>query len=181
MASSTASVTRVVANVSQKQTKTGTVAARPVVAAKHSSFAARASFTTRPRAMVCSSSQVVAVLDSTLDEILATEPEAPEPTPAGMNRYETMVMMLADASDEEVTAEIEKIEACLAEAGAVSIESLNRGRQPLAYNINGSPEAIYVQVNYFGPGAAPKHFEKVQATPTLGDRKLVIRFMTHKQ
>ncbi|KAK3277452.1 hypothetical protein CYMTET_14542 [Cymbomonas tetramitiformis] len=181
MASSTASVTRVVANISQKQSKTGAVTARPVVAAKHSSFAARASFTTRPRALVCSSSQVVAVLDSTIDEILAAEPDAPEPTPEGMNRYETMVMILADASDEEVTAEIEKVEAVLGEAGAVSIESLNRGRQPLAYNIKGSPEAIYVQVNYFGPGAAPKHFETVQSIPVLGDRKLIIRFMTHKQ
>jgi len=180
MASSTASVTRVIAHAAPKQSKTGAVAARPVLAAKSSSFASRATFTTRPRAVVCSSKQVVAVLESPIDEILA-EPDAPEPTPPGMNRYETMVMMLADATDDEVTTEIEKIESVLSEAGAVSIECLNRGRQPLAYNINGSPEAIYVQVNYFAPGAAPQHFEKVQAIPVIGDRKLIIRFMTHKQ
>ena len=37
---------------------------------------------------------------------------------------------------------------------------------------------VYVQFNYVAPGLAAKALETELAAPVLGDRKLVMRFMT---
>eukprot|EP00238_Polyblepharides_amylifera_P000105 CAMPEP_0196572116 /NCGR_PEP_ID=MMETSP1081-20130531/2221_1 /TAXON_ID=36882 /ORGANISM="Pyramimonas amylifera, Strain CCMP720" /LENGTH=186 /DNA_ID=CAMNT_0041889321 /DNA_START=107 /DNA_END=667 /DNA_ORIENTATION=- len=101
------------------------------------------------------------------------------PVPMGMKRYETMFLMLPDASEDEISKEIVKLEEIVTLNGAVHVDTLNRGRQPLAYNIKGFPEAVYVQMNYIAPGTAPKQLETEIAKPVLGDRKLTMRFMTH--
>eukprot|EP00241_Pyramimonas_parkeae_P009326 CAMPEP_0114251396 /NCGR_PEP_ID=MMETSP0058-20121206/15247_1 /TAXON_ID=36894 /ORGANISM="Pyramimonas parkeae, CCMP726" /LENGTH=119 /DNA_ID=CAMNT_0001365193 /DNA_START=217 /DNA_END=576 /DNA_ORIENTATION=+ len=99
--------------------------------------------------------------------------------PAGMKRYETMFLLQPDASEEEITKEINKVEGIVNTAGAAHVETLNRGRQPLAYNMQGFPEAIYVQMNYVAPSAAALSLQTEIARPILGDRKLIMRFMTH--
>jgi ribosomal protein S6 len=98
--------------------------------------------------------------------------------PLGMKRYETMFLMLPDASEDELAKEIAKWESLLLEHGAAHVETLNRGRQPVAYSIKGFPEVVYVQFNYVAPGLAAKALETELAAPVLGDRKLVMRFMT---
>jgi len=107
-------------------------------------------------------------------------PGKPVKLPRGLNSYETMFLMLPDATDEETTIEVQKIESCLTENGAEEVEVQIRGRQPLAYDMAGHEEALYVQMNYLSPGKAPHNLETMLATPTLGDRKLVMRFMTHR-
>ena len=39
-------------------------------------------------------------------------------------------------------------------------------------------QVVYVQFNYVAPGLAAKALETELAAPVLGDRKLVMRFMT---
>eukprot|EP00240_Pyramimonas_obovata_P006877 CAMPEP_0118932784 /NCGR_PEP_ID=MMETSP1169-20130426/10619_1 /TAXON_ID=36882 /ORGANISM="Pyramimonas obovata, Strain CCMP722" /LENGTH=182 /DNA_ID=CAMNT_0006875485 /DNA_START=86 /DNA_END=634 /DNA_ORIENTATION=+ len=152
--------------------------AKAVLPARQSAFAgcSRVTFATRSRAQTLKASKVVATVALPMDAA-----ELPEeiPVPKGMKRYETMFLMLPDASEEELAKEIAKLEGMIQASGAAHIDTLNRGRQPLAYNIKGFPEAVYVQMNYIAPSVAAPSLEREIAKPTLGDRKLIMRFMTH--
>ena len=46
-----------------------------------------------------------------------------------------MFLILPDASDEEITKVVGTCEGYVTDNGAVHVETLNRGRQPLAYLI----------------------------------------------
>eukprot|EP00850_Spirogloea_muscicola_P001838 SM000007S20798 [mRNA] locus=s7:262388:263114:- [translate_table: standard] len=60
---------------------------------------------------------------------------APREYPPGMARYETMVVLRPDLSDEERVALTERYEEALVAGGALDVEMFNRGIQPLAYSI----------------------------------------------
>mmetsp|Transcript_42517 Transcript_42517/g.70958 ORF Transcript_42517/g.70958 Transcript_42517/m.70958 type:complete len:183 (-) Transcript_42517:112-660(-) len=152
--------------------------AKAVLPARQSAFAGRSRvvLATRSRAQPLQASKIVATMAPSMETA-----EVPDeiPVPKGMKRYETMFLMLPDASEEELAKEIAKVEGMIKAAGAAHVDTLNRGRQPLAYNIKGFPEAVYVQMNYIAPSNAAPGLEREIAKPTLGDRKLIMRFMTH--
>eukprot|EP00271_Cylindrocystis_brebissonii_P014423 TRINITY_DN35777_c0_g1_i1.p1 TRINITY_DN35777_c0_g1~~TRINITY_DN35777_c0_g1_i1.p1 ORF type:complete len:203 (+),score=34.96 TRINITY_DN35777_c0_g1_i1:92-700(+) len=59
----------------------------------------------------------------------------PREYPPGMQRYESMVILRPDLSEDERVAVIDRYEEALIVGGAVDVEMFNRGMQPLAYNI----------------------------------------------
>lgn len=155
-----------------------TPVAKAVLPARQSTFTgcSRVTLATRSRSQTLRASKIVATVALPMESA-----DVPEeiPVPKGMKRYETMFLMLPDASEEELAKEIAKVENMIKASGAAHVDTLNRGRQPLAYNIKGFPEAVYVQMNYIAPSAAAPGLEREIAKPTLGDRKLIMRFMTH--
>eukprot|EP00475_Leptophrys_vorax_P002975 TRINITY_DN11706_c0_g1_i1.p2 TRINITY_DN11706_c0_g1~~TRINITY_DN11706_c0_g1_i1.p2 ORF type:complete len:190 (+),score=3.13 TRINITY_DN11706_c0_g1_i1:367-936(+) len=60
--------------------------------------------------------------------------ERPE-YPAGMYRYESMVVLRPDLTEEERVSLTERYEESLVAGGALDVEIYNRGMQPLAYSI----------------------------------------------
>ncbi|GJP55985.1 hypothetical protein CLOM_g16122 [Closterium sp. NIES-68] len=55
--------------------------------------------------------------------------------PAGVHRYEAMVVLRPDLTDDERVALTERYEEFLVAGGALDVEIFNRGMQPLAYSI----------------------------------------------
>ncbi|GBG64635.1 hypothetical protein CBR_g45689 [Chara braunii] len=63
------------------------------------------------------------------------DPVEPRQYPPGLNRYETMVVIRPDMTEEERIALTERYEEAMITGGAMDVEMFNRGMQPLAYNI----------------------------------------------
>eukprot|EP00897_Mesotaenium_endlicherianum_P005517 jgi/Mesen1/4994/ME000248S04276 len=59
----------------------------------------------------------------------------PRKYPPGLSRYESMVVLRPDLSEDERNALTERYEEYLVAGGAIDVEMFNRGMQPLAYNI----------------------------------------------
>jgi small subunit ribosomal protein S6 len=55
--------------------------------------------------------------------------------PPGLQKYETMVVLRPDLTEEERIALTERYEEAMVAGGALDVEMYNRGMQPLAYNI----------------------------------------------
>lgn len=73
--------------------------------------------------------------------------------PPGMVRYESMVVVRPDVTDEERLAFTQRYEEFLVAGGAMFVEMFNRGMQPLAYNIKtknmGGQLSRYLDGMYF--------------------------------
>eukprot|EP00270_Netrium_digitus_P003947 TRINITY_DN147_c0_g1_i1.p1 TRINITY_DN147_c0_g1~~TRINITY_DN147_c0_g1_i1.p1 ORF type:complete len:194 (+),score=28.83 TRINITY_DN147_c0_g1_i1:36-584(+) len=59
----------------------------------------------------------------------------PRQYPRGLQRYESMVVLRPDLTEEQRVALTERYEEALIAGGALDVEMFNRGMQPLAYNI----------------------------------------------
>lgn len=90
--------------------------------------------------------------------------------------YETMYILRADLSDEQVDQAITKYQTLLREHGAENLETQHRGKRRLAYEIQKQRDGIYIQMNYQVKGSAIAVLERAMR---LSEE--VIRYMTLKQ
>ncbi|BAZ66351.1 MAG: 30S ribosomal protein S6 [Pelatocladus maniniholoensis HA4357-MV3] len=90
--------------------------------------------------------------------------------------YETMYILRPDLGDEQVEQIIAKYENLLREQGADTIQSQNRGKRRLAYEIQRQRDGIYIQLNYTGPG---KMIAVLERAMRLSEE--VIRYLTLNQ
>ncbi|MCP6758985.1 30S ribosomal protein S6 [Pelatocladus sp. BLCC-F211] len=90
--------------------------------------------------------------------------------------YETMYILRPDLGDEQVEQIIAKYENLLREQGADKIQSQNRGKRRLAYEIQRQRDGIYIQLNYTGPG---KMIAVLERAMRLSEE--VIRYLTLNQ
>ncbi|WP_337886061.1 30S ribosomal protein S6 [Fischerella thermalis] len=90
--------------------------------------------------------------------------------------YETMYILRPDLGDEQVEQIISKYENLLREQGADNIQSQNRGKRRLAYEIKKQRDGIYIQLNYTGPG---KMIAVLERAMRLSEE--VIRYLTINQ
>ena len=60
------------------------------------------------------------------------------------------------------------------------MESINRGRQRLAYAIKGSTDAQFVLYSYLAPPACTKAVLEALAAPSIGDEKACLRYMASR-
>ncbi|CAI5530713.1 unnamed protein product [Closterium sp. Naga37s-1] len=80
---------------------------------------------------------VVAPRNVAMADSLTAEEEgaARQSYPAGVHRYEAMVVLRPDLTEDERVALTERYEEFLVAGGALDVEIFNRGMQPLAYSI----------------------------------------------
>jgi small subunit ribosomal protein S6 len=90
--------------------------------------------------------------------------------------YETMYILRPDLGDEQVEQIVSKYENLLREQGADNIQSQNRGKRRLAYEIKKQRDGIYIQLNYTGPG---KMIAVLERAMRLSEE--VIRYLTINQ
>lgn len=123
----------------------------------------------RPRGVTAQStlSQPVAAQSTTQDEI-----------PVGHQRYETMLVLRPDLTDEDRDVELAKFEAFLAKQGGSGVNAMVRGRQNLAYPIKKFWEGIYVLYEYAAPRRASPAVQKYLSTPIVGAEYNILRHMT---
>jgi small subunit ribosomal protein S6 len=91
------------------------------------------------------------------------------------DKYEIMYILRPDLSDEQADASIEKYRSILETNGATEMDTQQRGKRRLAYQIGKSRDGIYVQVNYTGTG---KEVAPLERAMRLSED--VIRYLTLK-
>ena len=91
-----------------------------------------------------------------------------------MNSYETLFIIDAALSDEEIKALCEKFTALIAENGTVG-EVNEWGRRRLAYPINDKNEGYYVLVNFTAKPEFPAELERIFGITEGIMRSIVIR------
>lgn len=100
--------------------------------------------------------------------------------PADHVRYETMIILRPDMTDEDRDKELAKFEAFLNNQECKEIKALVRGRQPLAYPIYGNWEGIYVLYTYAARASVSPKVQKMLSTPESGNEKTLLRHMTFR-
>src|SRR5579883_346566 len=90
--------------------------------------------------------------------------------------YETMYILRPDLTEEQVAQAVNKYENLLREQGSDNIQTQNRGKRRLAYEISRQRDGIYIQMNYTAPGKAIAILERAMR---LSEE--VIRYLTIKQ
>jgi small subunit ribosomal protein S6 len=97
-----------------------------------------------------------------------------------MNSYETLFVVDATLSEEDVKATVEKFTALIAENG--TIESVDEwGKRKLAYPINDKNDGYYVLVNFKSEGEFPSELERVFGINEYILRSIVIRHIEDKK
>jgi small subunit ribosomal protein S6 len=91
------------------------------------------------------------------------------------DKYEIMYILTPELSDDRATEAIEKYRAILEANGATEMETQQRGKRRLAYQIGKNRDGIYVQVNYTGTG---KEVAPLERAMRLSED--VIRYLTLK-
>lgn len=96
-------------------------------------------------------------------------------------RYETMLILRPDILEEEQDQELAKLEAFLAKNGATDFKCMVRGRQRIAYPIDGDWFGIYVLCTYNALPTTVKALEEQLSAPVAGNaKKNVVRQATFK-
>lgn len=98
--------------------------------------------------------------------------------PAGHQRYETMIVLRPDLSDEDRDVELAKFEAFLSKEGGSDVNAMVRGRQRLAYPIKKFWDGIFVLYDYTAPRKASQAVQKYLSTPIVGSEMNILRHMT---
>ena len=97
-----------------------------------------------------------------------------------MNSYETLFVVDATISEEDVKATVEKFTALIAENG--TIDSVDEwGKRKLAYPINYKTEGYYVLVNFKSEGAFTAELERLFGINEYILRSIVIRHIDDKK
>ena len=91
------------------------------------------------------------------------------------DKYEIMYILRPDLSDDQANEAIEKYKAILETNGATEMDTQQRGKRRLAYQIGKNRDGIYVQVNYTGTG---KEVAPLERAMRLSED--VIRYLTLK-
>nr|YP_010330453.1 ribosomal protein S6 [Rhodella violacea]UNJ18169.1 ribosomal protein S6 [Rhodella violacea] len=77
-----------------------------------------------------------------------------------LNKYETILILKSDLSEESITELINEYQGLLINNGAKNIFIQNRGRRHLIYSIKQYHDGIFVQVNYEGNGLVIQQVSK---------------------
>ena len=97
-----------------------------------------------------------------------------------MNSYETLFVVDATLSEEDVKATVEKFTALIAQNG--TIDSIDEwGKRKLAYPINDKNEGYYVLGNFKSEGEFPSELERVFGINEYILRSIVIRHIEDKK
>lgn len=97
-----------------------------------------------------------------------------------MNSYETLFVVDATLSEEDVKATVEKFTALIAENG--TIDSVDEwGKRKLAYPINDKNDGYYVLVNFKSEGEFPSELERLFGINEYILRSIVIRHIEDKK
>ena len=97
-----------------------------------------------------------------------------------MNSYETLFVVDATLSEEDVKATVEKFTSLIAENG--TIDSIDEwGKRKLAYPINDKNDGYYVLVNFKSEGEFPSELERVFGINEYILRSIVIRHIEDKK
>ena len=97
-----------------------------------------------------------------------------------MNSYETLFVVDATLSEEDVKATVEKFTALIAQNG--TIDSIDEwGKRKLAYPINDKNDGYYVLVNFKSEGEFPSELERVFGINEYILRSIVIRHIEDKK
>lgn len=88
-------------------------------------------------------------------------------------KYETVIILRANLSEEETAAQVEKYKNLIAENGTV--ENVDEwGKRRLAYPINDETEGYYVQYNYTAGTSFPAEFDRQLKISDVVLRSLII-------
>ena len=97
-----------------------------------------------------------------------------------MNSYETLFVVDATLTEEDVKATVEKFTALIAENG--TIDSVDEwGKRKLAYPINDKNDGYYVLVNFKSEGEFPAELERLFGINENILRSIVIRLIEDKK
>lgn len=91
-----------------------------------------------------------------------------------INSYESLFIVNATMSDDEIKAAVEKFTALIADNGEV-VKVDEWGKRKLAYPINDMPEGYYVLVNFKSVAEFPSELER-----RFGIDDAIIRYMVTK-
>jgi len=94
------------------------------------------------------------------------------------NRYETMVVLRPDMTEEQRDMELAKFEAFLKKEEARDIKVTVRGKQRLAYPIKRFAEGIYVLYTYSAGPTVANSVQRMLSTPEAGAELNILRHMT---
>lgn len=120
------------------------------------------------RGQTCRSQAAQAVLEETT-------------LPATYVRYETMIVLRPDLTNEARDVQLAKFETFLNSEECLEISALVRGRQPLAYPIKGNWEGIYVLYAYAAKPSVSQAVQTLLSTPEAGGENTILRHMTFRQ
>eukprot|EP00218_Dolichomastix_sp_CCMP3274_P005622 CAMPEP_0170163996 /NCGR_PEP_ID=MMETSP0033_2-20121228/77877_1 /TAXON_ID=195969 /ORGANISM="Dolichomastix tenuilepis, Strain CCMP3274" /LENGTH=183 /DNA_ID=CAMNT_0010401633 /DNA_START=446 /DNA_END=997 /DNA_ORIENTATION=- len=101
---------------------------------------------------------------------------ATESYPKGYKRYELMLLLRPSATDEERANEVMDYEKFLTENGAMDIDVVNRGLQPLAYEIQKFVDAYFSLITYVAPPECSVKLQGKLSEPSLDGMKIVMRY-----
>lgn len=101
--------------------------------------------------------------------------------PANYVRYETMIVLRPDMTNEARDMQLAKFETFLNSEACTEINAVVRGRQPLAYPMKGHWEGIYVLYTYAGKASVSQAVQKLLSTREAGSETNVLRHMTFRQ
>lgn len=91
-----------------------------------------------------------------------------------INKYETIFIVDATLSDEQIAATVEKFKSLI--AGAGEIESVDEwGKRRLAYPINDITEGYYTLVNFSAKSDFPQELERIYNITDGVLRSIVIK------
>lgn len=97
-----------------------------------------------------------------------------------MRRYETLIVLRPDMTDEQRDIELAKFQAFLEKESAHNVQVTVRGRQRLAYPIKNFAEGIYVLYTYAAAPHVSQAVQKTLSTPEAGSELNILRHMTFK-
>jgi len=80
-----------------------------------------------------------------------------------MRHYEAMYIVDADTPDENLDAIVEKYSKVVTDAGGEIIEAgeWDKGRRPLAYEIDEKREGMYLLMQFTSDAEAPKELDRI--------------------
>ncbi len=91
-----------------------------------------------------------------------------------INNYETLFIIDATLTDEEIEATVEKFKKMISDNGEITNVDV-WGKRRLAYPINDMPEGYYVLINFTAKPEFPKELERVFKISGQVIRDLVIK------
>ena len=98
--------------------------------------------------------------------------ERRERLPLGQARYEIMVVLRPDLGEDEWEEELARFESALDKAGVTEIDSLVRGRQRMAFPIDGCIYGLYVLYTFVGDTTVGVAVQEVRQRSMHGIRPL---------
>ncbi|RMG40187.1 MAG: 30S ribosomal protein S6 [Candidatus Dadabacteria bacterium] len=93
-----------------------------------------------------------------------------------MRQYETILIFKNELSQEQIKAELDRIEAFLAKHGAVNISAESWGKRELAHEINSQRHGTYIRVSF----ETANHDIIAELTAILRITESLITFQSHR-